>query len=116
MIVLTEQRQQGVIMTKSLALSIKTLTLLGVGVILALCVQGHQTPITDMENHNTPAVVKADAKVMAKAEAGRTCSAKPVLTDTIVVIDKAGKTRIMKFDATYAAAKAGTVKVITYCK
>lgn len=104
---------------KSIVTIIKAIAIVGMvaGITLAVIDTKIQTVDMDQDQHSTLAEPKVDTKVMAKAEAGRTCTAKPVLTDIIVVVDaKTGETRIMGFDATYAAAKEGTVKVVTYCK
>lgn len=45
---------------------------------------------------------------------GMTCNSTPVLTDTIVVSDKAGA-RVVTFDAALAASKAKTATVEAYC-
>ncbi len=97
---------------------IKALTVVGAIAILGLCVMDYDSQIVDAApGHSKPAEPVVDSKVLAKATEGRHCSPEPVLTDTIVVINlETGKTEIKGFDATYAAAKAGTVRVVTYCK
>jgi hypothetical protein len=100
---------------KGIAKGIRILSATGAVVTLGLALVVNQ-PTEMRPNHTPDAAPTVNSSVMMEAANGRTCSPDPVLTDTIVVLDSKGTTRIMNFDDTYAAAQAGTVKVITYCK
>lgn len=96
------------------AKAVKAYTVVGGILIAGLSVMAHQPQEVTSHNFVKPAPAP-DPEVMIYAADGRSCSPKATLTDTIVVMDKMGKTLIMTFDETYRAAQEGKIKVITYC-